>query len=132
MNEPRMSGAVSPDEFRRLRDIFESALERPPAERSRYVEGACAGDSTLIGEVERMLRADAEPHRILDASVLLPVEQPETHNLPPTALEPGRRVGPYEIICFSSCVPMRDALQRWRSGGGSGGNTGRARLARRP
>ena len=71
MNEPRTSGAVSSDEFRRLRDIFESALERPPADRSRYVEGACAGDATLIGEVERMLRADAEHHPILDASVLL-------------------------------------------------------------
>src|SRR6266487_1280905 len=110
MNEPRMFGAVSPDEFRRLRDIFESALERPPAERSRYVERACAGDATLIGEVERMLRADAEPHRILDASVLLPAEQREFHDIPldslfdrtmvtqPPALEPGRRVGPYEIV----------------------------------
>jgi TolB-like protein/tetratricopeptide (TPR) repeat protein len=111
MNEPRKSGAVSPDAFRRLRDIFESALERPPAERSRYVEGACAGDATLIAEVERMLRADAEPHPILDASVLLPVEQPETHNIPPTALEPGRRVGPYEIVSFLAAGGMGEVYR---------------------
>src|SRR6266545_1902952 len=115
MKESRMSGAVSPDEFRRLRDIFESALERPPAERSRYVERVCAGDAILIGEVERMLRADAEPHRILDASVLLPAEQRETHNIPldtqPTALEAGRRVGPYEIVSFLAAGGMGEVYR---------------------
>src|SRR4030095_12022170 len=107
MNEPRKSGAVSPDEFRRLRDIFESALERPPAERSRYVERACAGDATLIREVGRMLRADAEPHRILDASVLLPAEQRSQ----PPALEPGRRVGPYEIVSFLAAGGMGEVYR---------------------
>jgi hypothetical protein len=29
MNEPRKSGAVSPDEFRRLRDIFEAPSSDP-------------------------------------------------------------------------------------------------------
>ena len=71
MNEPRPIGAVSPEEFRRLRDIFESALDRPPAERARLIEDACGGDAALIAEVERMLRADAERHRFLDGSVLL-------------------------------------------------------------
>jgi serine/threonine protein kinase len=108
MNEPRKSGAVSPDAFRRLRDIFESALERPPAERSRYVEGACAGDATLIAEVERMLRADAEPHRILDASVLLTAVHLITQ---PTALEPGRRVGPYEIVSFLAAGGMGEVYR---------------------
>ena len=107
MNEPRFFGAVSPDEFRRLRDIFESALERPPAERSGYVERACAGDATLVGEVERMLRADAEHHRILDAGVLRWAAAGAVDLIPqPTALEPGRRVGPYEIISFVAAGGM--------------------------
>jgi len=107
-----MFGAVSPDEFRRLRDIFESALERPPAERSRYVERACAGDAALIGEVERMLRADAEPHRILDASVLLWAAAAAVHvTTQPTALEPGRRVGPYEIVSFLAAGGMGEVYR---------------------
>ena len=75
MNEPRPIGAVSAEEFRRLRDIFESALDRPAAERARLIEDACAGDAALIAEVERMLRADGERHRFLDGSVLSPVDR---------------------------------------------------------
>ena len=81
MNEPRLFG-VSPDEFRRLRDIFESALGRPLSERSRYVERACAGDATLIDEVERMLRADGEHHRFLDGSVQLRAHRQGDHDIP--------------------------------------------------
>ncbi len=75
MNEPRPIGAVGPEEFRRLRDIFESALARPPSERARLIEDACAGDAALVAEVERMLRADGERHPFLDGSVLLPADR---------------------------------------------------------
>src|SRR5262245_111905 len=112
MNEPRMSGAVSADEFRRLREIFESALERPPAERPRYVERACAGDVTLTGEVERMLRADAEHHRILDESALQWAAAAAVRVITQaTALEPGRRVGPYEIVSFLAAGGMGEVYR---------------------
>jgi predicted unusual protein kinase regulating ubiquinone biosynthesis (AarF/ABC1/UbiB family) len=71
----RFDAAVSPEEFRRLRDVFESALDRPPDERAGFLERACGGDRTLIAEVERMLRADAEHHRLLDSNPLLTVER---------------------------------------------------------
>ena len=66
---------MRPEEFRRLRDVFEAALDLPPAERARLIEGACGGDAALIAEVERMLLADAEPHRFLDRSVLLSADR---------------------------------------------------------
>ena len=75
MNEPRPTGGVSPEEFRRLREIFESVLDRSPAERARLIEAACGGDAALIAEVERMLRADAGHHRFLDGSVLRPADR---------------------------------------------------------
>src|SRR5262245_45279800 len=112
MNESRMSGAVSPATFRRLREIFESALDRPPAERPSYVDRACAGDAALAGEVERMLRADAEHHRILDSSVLQWAAAAAAHVItPPTALEPGRRVGPYEIVSFLAAGGMGEVYR---------------------
>src|SRR5262249_50032180 len=70
-----------------------------------------------------LLRADAEPHRMLDASVLLPAEQRETHNIPldslfdrpvitqPPALDPGRRVGPYEIVSFLAAGGMGEVYR---------------------
>ena len=89
--EPSVPSALH--EFRRLRDIFESALDRPPAERSRYVEGACAGDAALIDEVERMLRADAEHHRFLDGSVLLPADRFHPGDIVATHLEIVEAIG---------------------------------------
>ena len=54
-------------DFLRVREIFESALERPPQERMAFVEAACGGNATLLAAVQEMLRADAEPHRLLDS-----------------------------------------------------------------
>lgn len=74
MNEPQSFGAVTPDEFRRIREVFESALEHSPADRVDFVERACGGNAVLIAEVERMLAADATRSPLLDAGALPPTE----------------------------------------------------------
>ena len=50
--------SVTPEDFRRIREVFESALEHPPEERQAFVENACGGDRLLIEEVKRMLAAE--------------------------------------------------------------------------
>jgi serine/threonine-protein kinase len=67
MSEGPDRQSVTPESFRRIREVFESALERPPAERQAFVESACAGDTLLIQEVKRMLAAEDQPDRLLDA-----------------------------------------------------------------
>src|SRR5215217_4867695 len=69
MTEPKSPDAHETPRFRRARDIFESAADRPVAERAALVERAADGDAALIAEVERMLRADATPHRWLDGGI---------------------------------------------------------------
>jgi hypothetical protein len=64
MNQPL--GTVRPDEFRRIREVFESAAEYPPADRARFVESACGGDRQLMLQVQRMLEADEMSHPLLD------------------------------------------------------------------
>ena len=59
MHEPRHLGTVTPDDFRRIRELFEAALDRPAAERRPFVEQACGGNTLLVAEVNRMLDADA-------------------------------------------------------------------------
>ena len=54
-------------DFLRVREIFESALDRPPHERMAFVEAACGGDAVLLAAVQEMLRADAAPHPLLDS-----------------------------------------------------------------
>src|SRR5688500_2472123 len=61
---------VSPDDFRRIREVFESALSRPESERRAYVARACGNDTLVLMEVERMLAADADHDGLLDRAAL--------------------------------------------------------------
>ncbi len=45
--------------FQRLRQLFEAAKERPPAEREAFVRRLAGADTSLAGEVIAMLRAEA-------------------------------------------------------------------------
>ena len=40
------------DRWSLVEEIFQGALERPPAERRRYVENACKSDKDLLSEIE--------------------------------------------------------------------------------
>ena len=66
MSQPPSHGTLTPEDFRRIRDVFESALELSPAERVPFVEQACGGNTLLIAEVGRMLAADAADNTLLD------------------------------------------------------------------
>ena len=43
------------DRFRRVDALFDAALDRPPDERSSWLDAACAGDASLKAEVEKLL-----------------------------------------------------------------------------
>src|SRR5215831_18751641 len=64
MNPPR--GTIGPEDYQQVREVFEAALQYPAADRVGFVERACRADARLIGEVQRMLAADAETHPLLD------------------------------------------------------------------
>src|SRR5215467_12924737 len=64
MNPQR--GTIGPEDYEQVREVFEGALKYPVAERGSFVERACSGNARLIGEVQRMLAADAETHPLLD------------------------------------------------------------------
>jgi serine/threonine-protein kinase len=67
MNEPHSFGILGPDEFRKIREVFESAIELTPAEREHFIDQSCGGDRRLIAEVQRMLSGDAEGNALLDS-----------------------------------------------------------------
>jgi hypothetical protein len=53
------TGSLTPQQFARVRAIFEAALERPAADRRGYVDGACGSDADLRRKVEAMLAAES-------------------------------------------------------------------------
>src|SRR5258708_1671406 len=61
---------MTPETWERVKEIFESALEAPSQDRPAFLDRACAGDSALREEVERLLRSDAEADGFLNAPLL--------------------------------------------------------------
>jgi serine/threonine-protein kinase len=66
MNQPPSVSILGPDQFRKIREVFESAIELAPSERDRFIDQSCGGDKRLIAEVQRMISGDAEGNALLD------------------------------------------------------------------
>ncbi len=76
--------------WNRIETLFHSALELPIGERADFLRVECAGDDALRRDVERLLEADASPHRFLDG--------PAIAGPPSTPLPEGAVVGSYRLI----------------------------------
>jgi len=79
----------------KLEELFSAALQkRTPAERSSYLEDACAGDHPLRTRVEELLRAHERSTTFLDS----PVIDPDATLAHGGATEPAvAQIGPYKI-----------------------------------
>ena len=49
------SGNLTAERFLRLKELLLAALELPPAERGRFVDGACGADEVLRREAMSLL-----------------------------------------------------------------------------
>ena len=96
--------------------LFHHALEKPVAERSAFLEQACAGDTALRHRVEALLRSHETPDSFLvrsegnpeatkdsnsdqsedDAGAAWPEKEPIARNS--TVEGPGSRIGPYKLL----------------------------------
>jgi serine/threonine protein kinase len=91
--------AMTPERYRRLCELFDQALQRPPAERAAFLDQACAGDAALRAELDAMLRHDERAQ----GEKLFQEPCPVTGDLIPSAEEAddplvGGRVGPYVVL----------------------------------
>ena len=77
---------MTPEQFARLRTIFQDALDQPPERRRAWLAEACGGDGALQREAESLLAAHDTAGDFLDAPVHVDPEELET-------LIPGSRLG---------------------------------------
>jgi serine/threonine protein kinase len=102
-----MSQSADAERWRVVESLFGAALQRAPAERERYLREACANDQDLYREVESLLAnspADDPPTAWAAAAAVHLITLP-------TALEPGRRVGPYEIVSLLAAGGMGEVYR---------------------
>jgi hypothetical protein len=76
------------ENFRRVRNLFDAALERPPAERATFLADACQGDPVLLAEVRALLEARDHADTWIDRPAAGAAGE---------RME-GRRIGPYEVL----------------------------------
>jgi len=83
---------MTPDQWKRINELFASALARPPAERDAFLSEACNGDDVLRGEVASLIAAHDRAGDFMDGQAPgldLPAHAP--------ALTPGTCLGVYEV-----------------------------------
>lgn len=88
-----MTPAPGLGHWNRLEQLFYTALDLPPADRTAYLDQACGGDSELRTEVESLLASANQTFGFLQK----PIEQAATGV---TFKGQGQRIGPYQLIAL--------------------------------
>jgi serine/threonine-protein kinase len=78
--------------FDRIQSLFVAALDKPAADRGLFLNEACAGDSDVRREVEKLLDAHFEASGPLDRAAVATID------MPPVAEPPGTQIGPYKLL----------------------------------
>jgi serine/threonine protein kinase/Tol biopolymer transport system component len=91
---------VTPERWQQVKEIFNSAINYQPEERSSFISRACSGDEELRSEVESLIASHEQSGDFIDkpafeaAATLLSRERVE--------LNSGQMIGSYEVISFIS------------------------------
>jgi serine/threonine protein kinase/tetratricopeptide (TPR) repeat protein len=91
---------MNPEQWRKIREIFEAASDRPADERAEFIAHACAGDEETRRRVEAMLAADARDNLLMDrpaweagGSLMASLAGPED-----TQSFSGEAIGAYRVM----------------------------------
>jgi serine/threonine protein kinase len=105
--------AMTPERWARVKDVFHAALEQPKEVWPSWLVETCGEDVDLLAEVESLLSAHERAGTFI-ASVTAPVDwtrdrsaasdsrrrSPDDLRGERPPLNPGSRLGPYEIVRF--------------------------------
>jgi serine/threonine protein kinase/tetratricopeptide (TPR) repeat protein len=91
---------MNPEQWRKIQELFEAALQRPAGERAAFVARACMGDEETQRRVEAMLAADARDDLLMDrpayhAASALAASMPGTDDSPSFS---GEMIGVYRLM----------------------------------
>ena len=86
---------MTPEHWKKVEEIFESALQRPPQERSAFLAEACGDDAPLRGQVETLLLSLERAGNFMEASAFGVGLSETMVEETPTII--GKRLGSYRI-----------------------------------
>src|SRR5438094_2613860 len=87
---------MTPERWQQLKQIFQSALERNPAERSAFLSQACADDPALRSEVESLISSHDQAGDSIEAMAVEAATEMLADEQPGPIL--GKHIGHYEVL----------------------------------
>ena len=86
---------MTPERWQQVKQIFQSAIERPPAERDGFISEACANDPALRSEVESLISShDQAGHSIQAMAAEAATEMLADHSKGTIV---GKQIGHYQV-----------------------------------
>ncbi len=82
----------SPEQWKKIRAVFESAIELPVSERAAFLAGACGDDRELLAEVESLLAIYKDDDDLVNRVV------GEAAQSVTESMRTGTMIGPYRIL----------------------------------
>src|SRR5262249_15834148 len=103
----RLTGPMTfhPDEWARIKEIFEGARAMQFADRRAFLESACGRDEELQRQVERLLAAHQLAGSFLETPLALPTDSP------PTISPEGQQIAGYELMAFLGAGGMGEVYK---------------------
>lgn len=98
---------MNPERWEKLNELFHRAIQQPQDARRRFLDTACAADTTLRIDVERLVQAHERAEGFLTTSSLAEaLQQPglDLHALV------GRTIGGYEVLAHIGTGGMGDVF----------------------
>jgi eukaryotic-like serine/threonine-protein kinase len=91
---------MSPEQWQKIHELFEAALERPAEDRAAFLERACAGAEETRRRVEAMLEADAQNDLLVDrpAYQAANIFAPSNSGADDSQSYSGETIGVYRLI----------------------------------
>lgn len=86
---------MTPEHWKKVEELFESALQRPPSERRAFLDSACEGNESLRGQVETLLLSLERAGNFMEASAFgVSLTDTVVEDTPSLI---GKRLGAYQI-----------------------------------
>ncbi|HEY0380430.1 MAG TPA: protein kinase [Pyrinomonadaceae bacterium] len=97
---------MTPERWKQIEEVFQTALDLPPVERRRYIVEACTGDDTLREQVEALVAQHDQAGDFIEEPAFAvtglrsSIERDAPTLISDSMEDPaiGRRVGPYKIV----------------------------------
>lgn len=89
---------MTPERWQQVKEIFSSAIECAPEERSLFLADACQGDESLRNEVEELIASHEKDGSFIDSPAYVKAGE----LLKESTLNPGQVIASYEVVSYIS------------------------------